>query len=87
MLKRIKKIWAAWNKAWNRFDAWVARKAPGIKTKIVAAIGAVASAAATLQEYVSGLPLEHWITANNIVILNVVLFSMAFWFRGLASRE
>lgn len=62
----------------------MASKLPGLKTKIVVALGALGNVSFALQEYVKGLPLDNIINARNIVILNVVLFTLAFWFRSMA---
>lgn len=83
----FKKIWEWTKKTWNRFDAWVASKAPGIKTKIVAGIGIAASGFATLQEFVDGLPLETWINAKTVTALSTGLFILAFWFRTMVNRD
>jgi hypothetical protein len=61
--------------------------APGVKTYTVAALGAVGNAAMLLQEYVRGLPLETVTSVTTVLILNAVLFTLAFWFRGLANQE
>ena len=84
MWRKLKVAWAWVTKQWNRFEDWVASKVPGWKTKIIAAIGAVGSAAMVLQEYVSGLPLEKIITGKSLAITSIVLFSLTFWFRRLA---
>lgn len=89
----VKKLWEiiktpfVWVKAkWNQFEAWVATWAPGVKTRMVAGLGTLGSVAALMQEYISGLPLDKFISATSITIIGMVLFTMAFWFRGLSNR-
>lgn len=71
---------------WSKFETWVASWMPGFKTKTVTALGAVGSLAATLQEYVTGLPLSTFMTATQITIAGAVLFSLAFWFRHITDK-
>jgi hypothetical protein len=42
--------------------------------------------AALLQGYVTGLPITQAIDAKVVLIINVVLFSLAYWLRGLGDR-
>lgn len=70
---------------WLKFEAWVATFAPGLKTKVVAGLGAVGSLAASMQEYMTGLPLDKFVTGTQIAIITTVLFSLAFWFRRLSA--
>jgi len=60
---------------------------PGIKTRVTAGCGIIGSAAALLQNYVSGLPLDKIIDVKTVLIINVVLFSLAYWFRSLTNVE
>ncbi len=71
---------------WAKFEAWVASWMPGLKTKIVSGLGAVGGLAAYLQEYISGLPLNKFMTGTQIALASAVLFSLTFWFRGLGDR-
>ena len=71
---------------WTRFHNWCASWAPGAKTFVVTALGALGSSAALAQEYVTGLPLDKIATTSQILIINIVLFSLAFWARALAKR-
>lgn len=70
---------------WLKFEAWVATFAPGLKTKIIAGLGAIGSLAASLQEYMTGLPLDKFVTGTQIAITTTILFSLAFWFRRLSN--
>ena len=70
----------------NKFNDWMATWAPGAKTKIASGLGAVSMFAAMMQEYISGLPLDKFITGTQVAVLSAVLFTLAFWFRGLTSR-
>jgi len=69
---------------WVGFNHWVASIAPGLKTKIVTFLGMVGSLAASMQEYITGLPLSTFVTAEHAAIIGVVLFTLTFWFRGLS---
>ncbi len=71
---------------WTRFEAWVASVTPGIKTKLATALGAIGSLGAVGQEYVTQMPLTKFITAEQIAITSAVLFTLAFWFRGIGDR-
>jgi len=75
---------AKWS--WNEFNDWCATIAPGVKTKTVTALGALGSGAYALQQYVSGLPPTTFVTAEKLSIITAVLFTLAFWFRGLGER-
>lgn len=68
---------------WLKFEAWCASVAPGVKTQTVAFLGLLGNAAATTQEYFTGLPLDKFVTGTQLLVANVVLFSLAFWFRRL----
>ena len=77
----------AWIKdKYNRFQNWAASWAPGLKTKIVSFLGFVGTAAAYGQEWITGLPLSTFVSGTTINIVTMALFSLAFWFRGLANR-
>jgi len=71
---------------WCRFEAWLASIAPGQKTKIIQFLGLLGNGAVALQGYVSGLPLDKIITSENIIILNVVLFTLGYWFKDIYQR-
>jgi hypothetical protein len=73
--------------AWNKFHDWCASWAPGFKTFLLTACGALGSAGALMQEYITQIPLDKLATAQQILIVNVVLFSLAFWGRALANRK
>lgn len=80
-------MWS-WLKAkWNSFEDWVASCMPGLKTKLVTGLGAVGSAAAMLQQYITGLPLDKLMTATQVTVVGIVLFTLAFWFRSLADKK
>jgi len=71
---------------WAKFEAWVARVTPGLKTKLATGLGAIGSAGAVGQEYITQMPLTKFITAEQIAIASAVLFTLAFWFRGIGDR-
>lgn len=68
---------------WTRFEAWCATWAPGVKTKTVTALGAIGSAAALGQEYITNMPTNTFITGTQLTVASLVLFTLAFWFRRL----
>ncbi len=71
----------------DQFEAWVATWLPGLKVKIVSTLGVIGSVAALLQEYVTGLPLGTLVSPTNLVIANIVLFTLAYWFKRLADKD
>lgn len=79
-------MWQAIKDTWNKFEAWVHSWMPGFKTLITTGLGAVASGAAVLQQYIGGLPLNTFMTATQVAILSAVLFTLAFWFKGMGDR-
>lgn len=87
MLDGLKQDWKRFVYYWHRFEIWFASKIPGLKTKLVALLGGIGSLALLLQEYVAGLPLEKFLTPNKILVVNIVLFTLVFWFRSLTNKE
>lgn len=69
---------------WLKFNHWVASITPGIKTKLVTFFGSVGSLAASMQEYISGIPLNEMVTAEQALMIAASLFTLAFWFKGLS---
>lgn len=80
-------MWNWIKNAWNKFHNWCAKIAPGVKTYLITALGALGSVGALAQQYVTQIPLDKFATAEQILIVNVVLFTLAFWGRALANRE
>lgn len=74
-------------KGWRKFDSWVASWAPGLKTKIATGLGALGMFAATMQDYITGLPLDKFITSTEVAIISAVLFTLSFWFRTMATSK
>lgn len=72
--------------AWTSFETWVYSWMPGFKTHIVTGLGAIGSAAAVGQEYVTGLPTTTFVNATQLSIASLVLFTLAFWFHNMGSR-
>lgn len=72
--------------AWNKFEAWVYSWMPGFKTHLVTGLGAIGSAAAVGQEYLTGLPTTTFVSATQLGIASVVLFTLAFWFHNMGNR-
>lgn len=71
----------------DQFESWVASWLPGMKTKIIAAVGALGMLAALLQDYITGLPLEQFISAPKLAITNAILFTLAYWTKRLSDKE
>lgn len=74
---------------WTKFNNWVASKFPGWKTKFTLALGALGTAAAAFQEYFTGMPTAEvlkmvGLTGEQASLLNVFMYTLAFWFRGLS---
>lgn len=82
----IKKAWSWIKDKWNQFNDWLASFMPGLKVKILTGIGMVGTAAGVLQEFVTGLPLSVFLSATQVAIVTLVLFSLTFWARILTSR-
>ena len=72
---------------WDAFQDWFAAWFPGFKTKATAILGVLGNIAFMLQEYIKGLPLEQYFTSKSLLVFNLVLFTLAFWFRSLSDRE
>lgn len=82
----FKKICTWIENAWNNFEYYVAAVAPEFKTKIIAFLGAIGNGAALMQGYLSGLPMGAYVTAENVIIANIVLFTLSYWLRGIGDR-
>jgi len=80
-------MWTWLKDKWNRFHNWCASWAPGFKTFLVTALGALGSFGASAQEYLTGVPLDKFVTAQEALIITTVLFTLAFWFRSLSNRH
>lgn len=86
MIKWVNKQLDSWRKIWARFESWVHSWAPGVKTKLVAGIGALGGVVLELQEFVSGLPIEQIITGKNLVFFTTGMFVLCFWFKRLSDK-
>lgn len=75
---------------WDKFETWAATIAPGVKTHTAAGLAFVGNTAFFVKDYVEQLPVEavtKYITADTLVIANMILISLIFWFRRLANKE
>lgn len=81
-----KTVWEGIIAERNVFETWVNSWLPGLKTRLVTGLGAVGGAAASLQEYVTGLPLTKWISAETVTLVVAGLFTLSYWFHGLGER-
>lgn len=82
----LSSLWLSLKSAWAKFEAWVASWMPGLKTHVVTGLGAISMGAASIQEYISGLPLSVFMNVTQVAVLTTVLFTLAFWFHGLGDR-
>ena len=71
---------------WNRFESLVATWAPGLKTQIVSVLGSIGTLAGMLQEYVTGIPLDKFVSGTAASIVICVLFTLSFWLRNIGKR-
>ena len=79
-------VWTSIKNGWNKFETWVYSWMPGWKTHVVTGLGALGSGAAVLQEYVTQLPLATFVNANQLALVTMILFTLAFWFHNMGSR-
>jgi len=86
MFNWIKTLKESVKDKWSKFEAWVNGWFPGAKTYITTGLGVIGSAAAYLQQYVTGLPVTKYITAETMALVTAGLFTLSFWFRGLGER-
>lgn len=71
---------------WASFEAKVQGVLPGYKTKLLTGLATVGTGAAILQEYVGGLPLNDLLSTKSLALVNMGLYTLAYWFRGLGDR-
>lgn len=80
-------MWTSIKNAWTKFHDWCASWAPGFKTFVISAVGVLGSAGAAAQEYLTGIPLDKFVTAQEALIVTTVLFTLTFWARSLTNRS
>ncbi len=80
-------MWTWLKDKWNGFHNWCASWAPGFKTFLISAVGIFGSAGAAMQEYLTGVPLDKFVTTQEALIITTVLFSLTFWARTLTNRS
>jgi hypothetical protein len=80
----MKKVWEFIKRPFVAIHEWLKERMPGLKTKLVAAAGAISSAAALMQEYITGIPLAQLLGVTEALIVSTVLFTLAFWFRAMS---
>ena len=84
----LSSIWTGITNAWASFEAWVASWFPGFKTIMVTILGVIGNAAALGQDYITqltGLP-NNVVTGSKVAVASIVLFTLAFWLRGIGDR-
>jgi hypothetical protein len=82
-------MWNVIKTKWVEFEAWLDSWLPDVKTKIVVALGALGDFAFTIRESLgdlTGINLGKYITPDTVTAINVGLFAVAYWFRGLDKR-
>lgn len=82
----LKKLWAGVKSAYGKFEDWVHSWMPGWKTFIVSAFGTIGSTAAVCQQYITQLPLDKFITANEVAAATLIISLLALWFHGMGER-
>lgn len=82
----LKSVVSSIENTWTKFEAWVAKVTPGLKTKLATGLGALGSLGAMGQEYITQMPTSKFITAEQIAAASFVLFTLSFWFRGIGDR-
>lgn len=82
------KTWFSWiQNKWAQFETWFHTSyLPGLKTRLTIYASVIGSTAATLQQYITGLPLEKFVSGQTIAISGLVLALLALWFRGMGER-
>lgn len=70
----------------QKFESWVASWFPGFKTRAITGLSAIGGLAASMQGFITGLPLDQFITAKNLAIVMAVLFTLSYWFKSLGER-
>lgn len=86
MLSFLKNSWTWLKQKWLAFEVWVAKKVPGWKTQIIMALGYMSTAFASLQQTVTGLPLEEFITARSIAGMTLGLFVLGAFTKYLSNK-
>lgn len=71
---------------WYKFEGWVHSWFPGFKTRFITGLGALGMFAASMQEYVSSLPLSEFVTTKTIALVSMGLLTLSYWFRGMGDR-
>ena len=81
-------MWTTIKNAWAKFEAWVASWMPGFKTMSVAVLGVIGNIAALGQDYLTQLTGlgSNVITGSKVAVASIVLFTLAFWLRGIGDR-
>lgn len=71
---------------WNKFNNWVAKWAPGFKTQLILGIGIVGEATAALQQFITDVPMDKFVSGTSWTIFTVVIMALAFWARQIGKR-
>lgn len=71
----------------QRFQLRAAEIYPGVKTRVVTALGSLGTLAVALQGYVTGIPANRYIDPEQLAVAGFVLFTLAYWTRSLSNNE
>lgn len=82
----LSNIWTWIKQKYFDLEAFLVRTAPGVKTKVVTFLGLIGTGASSLQSYVAGIPINKFVTAEQISIAAFILFTLAFWFKDMGTR-
>lgn len=76
-------VWIA-NK-FHEFEVWFASKVPWLRSKGIALLGAIGSAAASMQEYITNVPLAQIMTAERLAWITFGLMTVIYLVRRLGT--
>lgn len=71
---------------WNNFEAWVASKIPGWKTKGLQVLTLIGVAATALSSYLMQVPLVGIVEAKTLMIIMAVVSTLSFWLKDIGER-
>jgi hypothetical protein len=71
---------------WDNFEAWVATKLPGWKTKGLQLLTLIGVAATAVSSYLMQIPLTGIVEAKTLMIIMAVVSTLSFWLKDLGER-
>lgn len=78
-------VWIA--DKWNQFEVWFAGKVPWLKSKAIALLGAIAAGAASMQEYITAVPLSKVMTAERVAMASFGVLTLIWIVRRLGTAK